>query len=164
MLKLSLSTRGFSAVLILPGGRIWHSINSWLHYDITFHKDAAMSGLGDWSRMNLDLYNFHTRATLLQTSPSSDVPSSSSRMLASSSNICRSWNDGTCRWPFGQCHYCYTAAKSVEVSTPVSTVPFRPHSLIGTRGQLPCQGVNASGDSLVARSFQPTSWKNFYIM
>ena len=46
---------------------------AWLHYDIAFHKDA--SGLVDWSRMNLDLY-FHTHATLLQTSLSSDVPSS----------------------------------------------------------------------------------------
>ena len=60
---------------------------AWLHYDITLRKDAAASGLVDWSRMKLDLYNFHTRATLLQTSPSSDVLSSSSRMLASSSNI-----------------------------------------------------------------------------
>ena len=41
---------------------------AWLHYDIAFRKDAAASGLVDWSRMNLDLYNFHTRATLLQTS------------------------------------------------------------------------------------------------
>ena len=78
---------------------------AWLHYDIAFCKDAAVSGLVDWSLMNLDLYNFHTRATLLQASLSSDVPSSASRMLASSTNICRSWNDGTCRWPFGQCRY-----------------------------------------------------------
>ena len=70
---------------------------AWLHYDIAFRKDAAVSGLVDWSHMNLDLYNFHTRATLLQTSLSSDVPSSASRMLASSANICQSWNDGTCR-------------------------------------------------------------------
>ena len=59
----------------------------WLHFDIAFRKDAAASGLVEWSGMNLD---FHTRATLLQTSSSSNVLSSSSRMLASSSNICRS--------------------------------------------------------------------------
>ena len=54
-----------------------------------------------------------------------------------------------------------TAAKNVKVNTPVSTVPFRPHSLIvNTRGQLPCHGVNASGVSMVARSFQPTLGKN----
>ena len=72
---------------------------AWLHYHIAFRKDPAASGLVDWSRMNLDLYNFHTRATLLQTSLSSDVPSSASRTLASFHNICRSWDDGTCRWP-----------------------------------------------------------------
>ena len=111
--------------------------------------------------MNLDLYNFHTRATLLQTSPSSDVLSSSSMMLASSSNICQSWNDGTCRWPFGQCRYGCCCEKC-EGKHPVSTVPFRPHSLIvSTRGQLPCHGVNASGIIVVARSFQPTLRKNF---
>ncbi|CAH3194732.1 unnamed protein product [Porites evermanni] len=30
---------------------------AWLHYDIAFQRDAAASGLTDWSRMNLDLYN-----------------------------------------------------------------------------------------------------------
>ena len=89
-------------LLILKASRQFPG-NAWLHYDIAFHKDAAASGLVDWSRMNLDLYYFHTCATLLQISSSSDVPSSSSKMLASSSNICRSWNDGTCLWPFGQC-------------------------------------------------------------
>ena len=38
---------------------------AWLHYDIAFRKDAAASGLVDWPHMNLDLHNFHTRATLL---------------------------------------------------------------------------------------------------
>ena len=46
-----------------------------------------------------------------------------------------------------------TAAKNVKVSTPVSTVSFRPHSLkVSTHGQLSCHRVNASGPSLVARS------------
>ena len=50
-----------------------------------------------------------------------------------------------------------TAAKNAKVSTPVSTVPFRPHSpIVSTRGQLPCHRVNASGVNMVARSFQPT--------
>ena len=112
---------------------------AWLHYDIAFRKDAAASGLVDWSRMNLDLYNFHTRATLLQTGLSSDVPSSASRMLASSTIICQS-----------------------AVDPLVSTVPFGPHSPIAsTRGQLPCHRVNASDVRVVARSSQPTLWKNF---
>ena len=97
---------------------------TWLHYDIAFRKDAAASGLVDWSPMNLDLYNFHTRATLLQTSLSSNVPSSASRMLASSTNICRSWNDGTCRWPFGQCRYRHCCEKC-EGEHPRVNCPFR---------------------------------------
>ena len=129
---------------------------AWLHHDIAFHKDAAASGLVDWSCMNLDSYNFHTLATVLQTSPSSDVPSSSSRMLASSSNICQSWNDGTCLLRAATA----TAAKNVKVSTSVSTVPFRPHSpKVSTRGQLLCHRVNTNGISVVARSFQPTLQK-----
>ena len=34
----------------------------WQDYDIAFRKDAAATGLTDWSRMNLDLYNLHTRS------------------------------------------------------------------------------------------------------
>ena len=46
-----------------------------------------------------------------------------------------------------------TAEKNVKVSTSVSTVPSRPHSLkVSTHGQLPCHRVNASGISVVARS------------
>ena len=46
-----------------------------------------------------------------------------------------------------------TAAKNVKVSTPVSTVPLRPHSpIVSTRGQLPCHKVNASSVSVGARS------------
>ena len=33
---------------------------AWLNYDTAFRKDAAASLLADWSKMNLDLYNFHT--------------------------------------------------------------------------------------------------------
>ena len=55
-----------------------------------------------------------------------------------------------------------TAVKNVKESTPVSTVPFGPHSpIVSTRGQLPCHEVNASGISVVARSSQLTLRKNF---
>ena len=33
---------------------------AWQSYDVSFRKDAAASALRDWSRMNADLYNFHT--------------------------------------------------------------------------------------------------------
>ena len=32
---------------------------AWLEYDLAFRKDAAATGASDWSKMNLDLYNFH---------------------------------------------------------------------------------------------------------
>ena len=37
---------------------------SWLEYDTAFRKDAAATGASDWSRMNLDLYNFHLRSSV----------------------------------------------------------------------------------------------------
>ena len=115
--------------------------------------------------MNLDLhvYNFHTHATLPQTSQSSNVKSPASRVLANSSTFCRSWNDGICCCPLVSAATA-TAVKNVKESTPVSTVPFRPQSLIvSTRGQLPRHGVNASGISVVARSSQPTFQKNLHV-
>ena len=88
---------------------------TWLNYDTAFRKDAAASLLADWSKMNLDLYNFHTRASSTVTSQS--APHSTSLPHTSCSlNIppkrsfdpiqyCRSWNDGACRWSLGQCRY-----------------------------------------------------------
>ena len=106
----------------------------WMHYDIAFCKDAAASGLVDWSHINLDFYNFHTCATLLQTSLSSDVPSSASMMLASSPNICRSWNDGTCCWPFGQCRYRHCCEKC-EGEHPRVNCPFQASQSDSQRSQ-----------------------------
>ena len=88
---------------------------AWLNYDTAFRKDVAASLLADWSKMNLDLYNFHTRASSTVTSQS--APRSTSLPHTSASlNIppkrsfdpiqyCRSWNDGACRWSLGQCRY-----------------------------------------------------------
>ena len=52
---------------------------AWQTYDVAFRKDAAASGLADWSKMNLDLYNFHTRT--------SGVPQSSPSLLGTQSVI-----------------------------------------------------------------------------
>ena len=43
---------------------------AWLNYDTAFRKDAAGSLSADWSKINLDLYNFHTRASSTVTSQS----------------------------------------------------------------------------------------------
>ena len=88
---------------------------AWLNYDTAFRKDAAASLLADWSKMNLDLYNFHTRASGTVTgqsaphSPSLPHTSASSNVPPKRSfdpiQYCRSWNDGACRWCLGQCRY-----------------------------------------------------------
>ena len=95
---------------------------AWLHYDIAFRRDAAASGLTDWSRMNLDLYNFHTRSSPIQSGSSSNGSPQPFR-------FCRSWNDGSCRWPFGQCRFCHCCEKC-EGDHPRVNCPFqasRPH-------------------------------------
>ena len=90
-----------------------------LHYDIAFRKEAAASGSTDWSHMNPDLYNFHTRslATTSAASGSSTSPALSlTESLASSGNprssqYCHSWNDGCCFWPFGRCQFHHSCKK-----------------------------------------------------
>ena len=85
---------------------------AWLEYDLAFRKDAAASGLSDWSKMNLDLYNFHLRspATSLPQQRLSSLTGSSqspagSRDISVPTPFCRSWNDGKCLWPFGRCRF-----------------------------------------------------------
>ena len=90
-----------------------------LHYDIAFRKEAAASGSTDWSHMNPDLYNFHTRslATTSAASGSSTSPALTlTEPLASSGNprssqYCHSWNDGCCFWPFGCCQFRHSCEK-----------------------------------------------------
>ena len=55
-------------LLIIQTARHFSS-SAWLEYDLVFRKDAAASGLSDWSRMNLDLYNFHLRSPAMASPP-----------------------------------------------------------------------------------------------
>ena len=57
---------------------------AWLNYDTAFRKDAAASILADWSNMNLDLYNFHTRTSSTVTGQSAPRSTSLSHTSASS--------------------------------------------------------------------------------
>ena len=43
---------------------------AWLNYHTAFRKDAAASLLADWFKINVDLYNFHTRASSTVTGQS----------------------------------------------------------------------------------------------
>ena len=85
---------------------------SWLEYDLAYRKDAAASGLRDWSKMNLDLYHFHLKTPPTSTPPAPPSPSLKSSQVPAPSQdfspqppFCLSWNEGQCRWPFGRCRY-----------------------------------------------------------
>ena len=121
---------------------------AWQHYDIAFRKYAAATGLTDWFRMNLDLYNFHTRSPvgssshpLLQHRRSSQF---SYTDAPKSPHYCHSWNDGECRWPFGRCCFVTPAGHAME-TTLKSTVHFALAGTTGDLGHQPPPGVSATG-------------------
>ena len=58
---------------------------AWLNYDTAFRKDAAASLLADWFKINVDLYNFHTRASSTVTGQSAPRSTSLPHTSASSS-------------------------------------------------------------------------------
>ena len=96
---------------------------AWLEYD--GRRDAAATGATDWGKMNLDLYNFHLRSPArspdkLVVGPSS-TSTSTSRGYSSSTPYCTSWNNGLCRWAFGECrfsHVCSSCGAHAKVSCP----------------------------------------------
>ena len=96
---------------------------AWLHYDTTFPFFPAASGQADWSCMNTDLYNFHTRLPQQHQYQPPTMPSSLSRSVPSSSIFYRSWNNGSCFWPYGQCRYCHSCEKC-EGEHPSINCPF----------------------------------------
>ena len=137
-------------LLILQTARLF-SGKSWLHYDTAFRKDAAASGLNDWSRMNSDLYHFHTRLPQKQQFQPPTFLSSPSRSMASWSIFYRSWNNCSCAWPYGQCRYCHRCEKC-EGEHPLSTAPLGPqHRLLSAHGPLALHGANARGIETVTR-------------
>lgn len=78
---------------------------AWLEYDQAFRQFTSASNLTDWSKLNPELYNFHTAG-------------SSARLH--SNNICKSWNRGRrtsphspCRYPH-KCSKCSGAHKAVD--------------------------------------------------
>ena len=139
---------------ILKTSRLF-SGKAWPHYDPAFRKDTAASGLVDWSRMNLDLYNFHTRLAPHSQPSAASSPFPNSGSL--SSNFCRSWNDGTCCWLFGQCryHHCCEKCKGTILASTVFFVP--PNRMISTLEQLLHLGTKASGVEAVTRLPKATS-------
>ena len=85
---------------------------AWLEYDLAFRRDAAASGLNEWSKMNLNLYNFHLHSStsssmLPQPCSLPGFSQSPSGGLGSHRRtpFCHSWNEGKCQWPFGRCRF-----------------------------------------------------------
>ena len=122
---------------------------AWLEYDLAFRRDAAASGLNDWSKMNLDLYNFHlhssTSSSLLPRSSSlSGLPQSSSGSLDSRQRtpFCHSWNEGNASGLLGGAGFA-TSVAIVKESIQRLTAPFptqldvvpTPPPLGGRKGQ-----------------------------
>ena len=106
---------------------------AWLNYDMAFRKDAAAYFLTDWSQMNLNLYNFHTRASSTITGQSAPRLTSLAHTSASSNikskrsfnpiQYCRSWNDGACHWSLGKCRYRHVC-KRCDGEHPLAKCPF----------------------------------------
>ena len=74
--------------------------SAWLKYDLVFRKDAAVSGLSDWSiqlSLKVSSHGFTPATSVVffhGISDTSLVPP-----------FCHSWNDVQCSWPFGRCKY-----------------------------------------------------------
>ena len=106
---------------------------AWLNYDMAFRKDAAAYFITDWSQMNLNLYNFHTRASGTITGQSASRLTSLAHTSASSNikskrsfdpiQYCRSWNDGACQWSLGKCRYRHVC-KRCDGEHPLANCPF----------------------------------------
>ena len=123
------------------------SSKAWLYYDMAFRNDTAVSGLTDWSHMNSDLYNFHTRnsSSLLQLHPHlhglplhcfSADPGLMAPVPGPKVNV------GT-----------VTAVRIVKESILVSTAPFGPQCrILSSCGPLPLHGANTRGVETVTRN------------
>ena len=80
----------------------------WLDYDRAFREHAAAEKVTDWSKMHVQLFNYHTAGAQVCTHPaSSSVVSSQAEASgnASSKVICHSWNAGHCIAVHPQCWF-----------------------------------------------------------
>ena len=129
-------------LLILQTARQF-SGKAWLHYETAFRKDAAASGLSDWSRMNSGLYNIYPLTS------TTTVPASYHFILAFLAD------PGIMAPVPGPMVNVDTviAVRSVKESIPVLTAPFRPQRrMLSPRGPPPLHGANARGIETVHRA------------
>lgn len=73
---------------------------AWQLYDTAFRKNTAATGLKDWSKMNPDLYNFHTLVSMPSMSNYSQTKALSSQLGLDhnphSCQFCHLWNEDRC--------------------------------------------------------------------
>ena len=126
------------------------SDKSWLNYNIAFRKKAAATGSTDWSHVNPDLYNFHTRSPA-STSAASGSSTSSAWSLAEplatsgnpqSSQYCHSWNDGAVTGPLAAAGFATPAERALG-KTLASTALTTQHVEHGPAPHLSQRGVTA---------------------
>ena len=86
----------------------------WLDYDRAFREHAAAEKVTDWSKMHVQLFNYHTAGAQVRTRPtSSSVVSSQAEASgnASSRVICHSWNAGHCIAANPQCRFRHACSR-----------------------------------------------------
>lgn len=121
---------------------------AWLEYDLAFRKETAATGLSDWSRMNLDLNS----STITRAPDYAAAPTLSSTLVTASQGYssrppyCISWNNGQCRWPFGECRYRHICS-SCDGDQPQVHCPFQPPGAIRSCSPSPAKGGRGGSES-----------------
>ena len=77
---------------------------AWRDYDEAFRRDAAARAITDWSRLHVELYNYHTALSQAPV-PSHRVDRAESAGAITGTTICHSWNAGQCISTRSFCRY-----------------------------------------------------------
>ena len=86
----------------------------WLVYDWTFREHTTAEKVTNWSKMHVQLFNYHTAGAQVCTRPtSSSVVSSQAEAFgnASSKVICHSWNTGILALQLIQCRFRHACSR-----------------------------------------------------
>ena len=77
---------------------------AWRDYDEAFRRDAAARAITDWSRLHVELYNYHTALSQAPV-PSHRVDRAEGAGAITGTTICHSWNAGQCISTRSFCRY-----------------------------------------------------------
>lgn len=85
-----------------------------LEYDRAFREHTAAKKVTDWSKMHVQLFNYHKAGAQVCSSPtSSSVVSSQAEASGNASGkvICHSWNTGHCIAVNPYCRFCHACSR-----------------------------------------------------